>query len=166
MKFSIRQKILSFFRISILRFKDRNLRVGKNVYIGRGASISAIYSLEIRDNIYIGKNVTIEVEGIIGSNCLIANNVGIVGRRDHDISNIEVDVFHAETVRENKKLSLPIKIGQGVWVGYGAILLSGIEIGQGAIVAAGAVVSSDVPPFAVVAGNPAKILKYRGKRSE
>lgn len=49
----------------------------------------------------------------------------------------------------------PVKIGDHVWIGYRAIILPGIEIGEGAVVGAGAVVTKDVPPFTIVAGNPA-----------
>ena len=54
-----------------------------------------------------------------------------------------------------------MQIGNDVWIGTGAILLDGVTIGNGAIVAAGAVVNKDVPPYAVVGGVPAKIIKYR-----
>ena len=53
-----------------------------------------------------------------------------------------------------------IKVSDDVWIGAGVIILPGITIGEGAIIGAGAVVTKDVPPFAVVAGNPARILKY------
>jgi acetyltransferase-like isoleucine patch superfamily enzyme len=52
-------------------------------------------------------------------------------------------------------------IGNDVWVGAGAIILRGVNIGNGACIAAGAVVTKDVPPYAIVGGNPAKIIKYR-----
>ncbi len=54
-----------------------------------------------------------------------------------------------------------VTIGNDVWLGYQSTILSGVNIGDGAIVAAGAVVTSDVPPYAIVAGVPAKILRYR-----
>lgn len=54
-----------------------------------------------------------------------------------------------------------VYIKNDVWIGMNAIILSGVTIGNGAIVAAGAVVTKDVPPFAIVAGCPAKIIKYR-----
>ena len=60
--------------------------------------------------------------------------------------------------RESDK---PITIGNGVWIGMRCLILDGVTIGDGAIVAAGAVVTKDVPPFAVVGGVPAKVLKYR-----
>ncbi|MHC5719417.1 MAG: CatB-related O-acetyltransferase, partial [Nostoc sp.] len=52
-------------------------------------------------------------------------------------------------------------IGHDVWVGYGATILSGVKIGNGAVVGAQAVVTSDVPAYAIVVGNPAKIIRYR-----
>jgi serine acetyltransferase len=54
-----------------------------------------------------------------------------------------------------------IVIDDDVWIGYGVTILSGVHIGQGAVVAAGAVVTKDVPPYAIVGGVPAKIIKYR-----
>ena len=54
-----------------------------------------------------------------------------------------------------------IIIDDDVWVGYGATILSGVHIGQGAVVAAGAVVTKDIPPYAIAAGVPAKVVKYR-----
>lgn len=54
-----------------------------------------------------------------------------------------------------------IWVGSDVWIGYGALVLSGVTIGDGAMVAARSVVSADVPPFAIVAGAPARVLRYR-----
>jgi len=55
----------------------------------------------------------------------------------------------------------PVNIGNDVWIGSAAILLSGISVGDGAVVGAGSVVTKDVPPYAIVAGNPAKLIRYR-----
>ena len=52
-------------------------------------------------------------------------------------------------------------IGNDVWIARGAIVLRGVTIGDGAVIAAGSVVTKDVPPFAIVAGNPARLLRYR-----
>lgn len=54
-----------------------------------------------------------------------------------------------------------ITIGNDVWIGAGAIILQGVAIGDGAVVGAGSVVTKDVPPYGIVAGNPARLLKYR-----
>lgn len=55
----------------------------------------------------------------------------------------------------------PIVVEDEVWIGYGALLLSGVTVGHGAVVAAGAVVTKNVPPYAIVGGNPARVIKYR-----
>lgn len=55
----------------------------------------------------------------------------------------------------------PIRVGNDVWIGAGAIILKGVTIGDGAVVAAGAVVSRDVPAYSIVAGNPARVVKSR-----
>ena len=52
-------------------------------------------------------------------------------------------------------------IGHDVWLGSGAMILSGVTIGHGAVVAAHALVTKDVPPYAIVGGNPARIIRYR-----
>lgn len=70
--------------------------------------------------------------------------------------------FHPEWVKEIDYDESPIcHIGNDVWIGTRAIIMDGVNIGDGAIVASGAVVTKDVPPFAVVGGVPAKIIKYR-----
>ena len=58
-----------------------------------------------------------------------------------------------------KEFAAPISIGKNVWIGGGAIILPGLKIGDGAVIAAGAVVTKDVAPYTVVAGNPAKLIR-------
>lgn len=55
----------------------------------------------------------------------------------------------------------PIIVKDDVWIGFGSFVLSGVTIGQGAVVAAGSVVTKDVPPYAIVGGNPARVIRYR-----
>jgi len=106
--------------------------------------------------------------GRIGRGTMIANSVGIIGRRDHDVSAMGLPVRYSPWVGEpgNESQSGSVEIGEDVWVGYGAIILSGVTIGRGAIVAAGAVVVSDIPPYAVAAGNPATPVRARFKREQ
>ena len=161
MKFSFRQKLFASFRKLFFLTINRNLKIGKNVYIGRNCTISSIYNLRIGNNIYIGKNVTIEVEGSIGDSTVIANSVGIIGRYDHQVKDTKHKAFDAAVVRENKKLSVPIHIGEGCFIGYGAIILSGVIVGNNSVVAAGSLVTKNIEPYSIVAGNPAKLI---GKR--
>ena len=53
----------------------------------------------------------------------------------------------------------PVRIGDKAWIGFNAIILKGVTVGEGAIVAAGAVVTKDVPPYTIVAGNPARVIR-------
>ena len=161
MKFSFRQKLFSIIRKFYFLITNKNLKIGKNVHIGRNCSIASIYNLEIGNDIYIGKNVTIEIEGSIGDGTVIANTVGIIGRNDHDVVNTNYRAFDAPVVRDKRELSVPVKIGEGCFIGYGAIILSGVEIGNNSVIAAGAVVTKDIKPNSIVAGNPAKIINTK-----
>ena len=100
----------------------------------------------------------------IGSLCSIAENVMFLLAADHGISRISTFPFKAKMLKETENEALSkgdIVVDDDVWIGHGATILSGVHIGQGAVVAAGAVVSKDVPPYAIVGGVPAKIIKYR-----
>ncbi|MCF7900829.1 CatB-related O-acetyltransferase [Candidatus Woesearchaeota archaeon] len=124
--------------------------------------------MKIEDNVYIGRNCTVECDLTIGSGTMLANNVGIVGRNDHDISTIGKMVRDSPWIgnKDFKKNKLKTTIGSDVWLGYGAIILSGVNIGRGAIIAAGSVVVKNVEPYDIVAGNPAKFIKKRFTNEE
>ncbi|MDU3411322.1 acyltransferase [Clostridium sp.] len=83
----------------------------------------------------------------IGEDCAISKRVIIRDSNNHDL------------LYENYKKSEPISIGNHVWIGMGATILSGVSIGDGAVIAAGAVVNRNVPSNCLVGGVPAKILK-------
>lgn len=135
---------------------------GSNVRVGSGTIIRSLHGLNIEDGVSIGRNCLIEVAGRIGRKTVIAANVGIVGRSDHATDEVGVAVIDSTWVGNRPvKATDVVDIGQDVWIGYGAIVLSGTSIGDGAVVGAGAVVTRDVPPFAIVGGNPAKPLGER-----
>jgi acetyltransferase-like isoleucine patch superfamily enzyme len=103
-------------------------------------------------------------EGLeIGCLCSIADNVTFLLGGEHGTSSITSYPMHVKFYGAKREALSKGKIllGDDVWVGYGAIILSGVRIHQGAVIGAGAVVSQDVPPYAIVAGNPAKVIKYR-----
>ena len=144
-----------------------NVVYGDDLHVGPGSVIWAPESLQIGRKVYIGKNVTIQVDGEIGDNVLIANGVGIVGRSDHDIEQVGIPIREADWVGEHPlHLSKPIRIGSDVWIGYGAIVLSGVRIGDSAIIAAGSIITKDVEANTVVAGSPAVPLKKRFSEEE
>ncbi|WP_319004592.1 acyltransferase [Arthrobacter sp. SO3] len=133
-----------------------NVSAGANLHVGLGSTLWAPRHLQIGRDVYIGKGTTIEVDGEIGDETLIANNVGIVGRRDHATEDIGTPIRSARWVGDfPEQLSEPTTVGSDVWIGFGAIVLSGVTIGDSSVVAAGAVVTKDVAPNTIVAGVPA-----------
>jgi len=148
----------------------RKYSFGKNVYIGRMVYLWAKHKIVVGDNFYIGKFSQIECDAEIGNNVMMANHVSLVGRYDHDFTQIGVPVRLASKIRDKdytwKGLNLKTTIGDDVWIGHGSIILSGITIGQGSIIAAGSVVTGDVEPFCIYAGNPARKIKQRFEKEE
>jgi len=104
-----------------------------------------------------------DVKLIIGSYCSIAEGVQFLLGGEHEVHTISTYPFKVKvfgyTSEAGTKGSIIVK--DDVWIGSNAIICSGVTIGQGAIIAAGAVVTKDVEPYAIVGGNPAKVIKYR-----
>lgn len=100
----------------------------------------------------------------IGAFCSIASGVVFVLNADHPVNRISTFPFKVKCLHTDKFEATSkgnILVDDDVWIGQNAIILSGVHIGQGAVVAAGAVVTKDVPPYGIVGGVPAKIIKYR-----
>lgn len=99
----------------------------------------------------------------IGNFCSIAREVKFILGGEHDLNQVSTYPFETYLDGEtpNTKNKGDIIIGDDVWFGYGAMILSGVTIGQGAVIGAGSVVCDDVPPYAVVGGVPARFIKYR-----
>lgn len=101
----------------------------------------------------------------IGNYCSIADDVYFLLAGEHELG--YASTFPYERFRpENRVYSAnfskgKIIIDDDVWIGYGVTILSGVHIGQGAVIGAKAVINKDIPPYAIVGGVPAKILKYR-----
>jgi len=117
------------------------------------------------NSVYFGRYCNIECDAIIGSDVLIANNVAFLGRLDHDYTRVGIPVRHSPSIRDEMysppERKSEIRVGDDVWIGYGAIILSGVAIGEGAVIAAGAVVTRDVAPFSIVAGLPGRKIAER-----
>lgn len=103
---------------------------------------------------------------VVGKFCMISCNVIVLMGGEHDTDRVtafplkkRLTGVQGDNIDSDNKG--PVIIGNDVWVGAGAIILSGVKIGSGAIIGAGAVVVKDVPPYAIAAGNPARVVKYR-----
>ncbi|MFN3868435.1 MAG: CatB-related O-acetyltransferase [Hyphomicrobiaceae bacterium] len=105
----------------------------------------------------------------IGRFCSFADRVEIFLGGNHRLDFVSTYPFHAHPKRWQRGTPLAsvaatkgdVVIGCDVWIGSGARIMSGVSIGHGAVVGAGAVVGRDVPPFAIVAGNPAAVVRMR-----
>lgn len=134
--------------------------VGKNVHICKNHTISSLSNVKIGDHVWIGENFYAKAEGgiIIESGTIISRNVEI-WTSNHCYNAEDLLMVPYDRRMETK----PVTIGDNVWIGSRVIILPGVTIGEGAVIGAGAVVSKDVPPCAVVGGNPARVLKYRNQ---
>lgn len=100
----------------------------------------------------------------IGHYVSISQEVKFMLDVEHYVNHISTFPFKVKVLKECPFEAFSkgdICVDDDVWIGYGSIIMSGVHIGQGAIVAAGAVVTKDVPPYAIVGGVPAKVIKYR-----
>jgi acetyltransferase-like isoleucine patch superfamily enzyme len=112
-------------------------------------------SIFIGDNTFIGRGCEFNISEkiTIGQHCLIASGVKFI---DHDH-----DTKLGRFIGAQQAITSPITIGDDVWVGANAVILQGVNIGSGAVVAAGAVVRSEVAPYEIVGGVPARMIKNR-----
>lgn len=130
-----------------------NNKTNGNVSLLRNISITSIGGISIGNNTTINKGVHLDGRGEIklGSNISISPNVKII-TASHDINCPDF----ALTLK-------PIVIEDYVWVCTAAIILPGVLLGKGSVIAAGAVVTKNVAPYTIVAGNPARVIGYRNK---
>lgn len=100
----------------------------------------------------------------IGHFCSIASGVVFVVSADHCLNCVSTYPFKVKSLKTQTYEAASkgnIVVGSDVWIGQNSVVLSGVTIGQGAVIGAGAIVTKDVPPYAIAAGNPAKVIKYR-----
>lgn len=133
-------KVSPKVRVMRIRVNGVNVAIGEDTFIGDETFLMG------------GNDSWIH----IGRDCDISSRVGIItGTHEFNPS--------SEVKAAGKGYSRDITIGDGVWIGFGALILPGVEIGSGAMVAAGAVVTKNVPRMAVVAGVPARVLYIRNQ---
>ena len=158
-------KTLKLLRCKLLLVKYKNISIGENSTFGRGTVFWTPNRMIIGNNVYIGKYCTLQADIEMGNNIEIANTVGLIGKYDHDYSKVGMNIKDAPWIGDDtydfKGKGKKIIIEDDVWIGYGAIVFTGVRIKRGAIVAAGSVVTHDVSQYSIVAGNPAREI---GKR--
>jgi acetyltransferase-like isoleucine patch superfamily enzyme len=151
--------IVSFLKIREIRYliyKKRLKSCGERVIICSGTKIQNAKKISIGNNVRIGERCRLSANGGID----IGNNVSfgpevIIWSSNHNY-------YSPTTLPFDYKSKLkPVKIEDNVWIGARVCIAPGVTIGEGAVIAMGAVVTKDVPPCAVVGGNPATVLKYR-----
>jgi acetyltransferase-like isoleucine patch superfamily enzyme len=108
-----------------------NLRIGRNVFINQGCRLDDIGGIHLGDDVLLAPGVRLISSG-------------------HPLD---------PAIRRSQITTAPIRIGRGVWIAAGAMVLQGVAVGDDAVVAAGAVVTKDVPPRTLVAGVPARVVR-------
>lgn len=134
-----------------------HLHLGRWSWIGNGTKIR-VHGGEVRigSKSVLGEEITFSAyEHIsIGRECVIADRVMFIDF-DHIIEDVE------QAIRKQGVYSRPVRVGNNVWIGYGASILRGVTVGDGAVIGTNAVVTKDVPPGAIVGGIPARVLRMR-----
>jgi acetyltransferase-like isoleucine patch superfamily enzyme len=158
-------------------------RFGHGVRIGRGALAKHPETFEIGDGVFIGEQAFIQ--GRFDGRCVIGDRSWIGPQAYFDARDLVIEecvgwgpgakVLGSQhtgipanvPIIETDLVIKPVRVGAWADIGVNAVILPGVTVGKGAIVGAGAVVTKDVPPFAVVAGVPARFMRWReGYRSE
>lgn len=156
--------------VSFFALIDNVSNISKKARIYEGAKI---YKSNVGDYSYVGGKTSL-VCCKIGKFCSIAGECHI-GMGNHTTNNVSTSPIFTEKNNGTGQIwcdsttAAPFKeviIGNDVWIGFRSMVLGGVNIGNGAVVAAGAVVTKDVPPYAIVAGVPARIIKYRFTENE
>ncbi len=153
------------------------LEIGEKCYVNGSIILEReVGKVVVGDRTYIGAGTSIIcAAGIqIGSDVLTAWGITIVDHDSHSVRwrNRAEDVekwrvglleggarYAARLKNWDVVPMAPVVIGDKVWIGFNAVILKGVHVGEGAVVAAGSVVTKDVPPYCVVAGNPARVVK-------
>lgn len=155
--------------------KDANIESPRKTQITIGNNCDLLCHLIVRDNglLTIGENTTIRRNSYIGcinritigNNVIISNNVHIYDNNNHPtnpLKRLEMSKsgFYSSLWEWTRSDMKPVIIEDNVWIGERSTILKGVTIGRGSIVGCDSVVTKNVPPFCIVAGNPAKIVKH------
>lgn len=150
-----------FGKIELPVYFYKNYFIGnrKKIYFSQKVTVPekcylSPLELFVGENTWLGVNSFICGKVKIGSNVMVGPNVAITGA-NHNIEKADVPMINSGITVKG------IIIEDDVWIGANAVVLDGTTIKRGAVIGAGCVVTKDIPEYAVVVGNPAKIIKYR-----
>lgn len=145
-------------------FNEQYIHIGSHTMIGPGVALSA--------GMVPGQDCISDRVVVIGDRCLIGRNSGIVGHFSVEIGNDVWTGHHVYVTDQNhgyedptRPISLQtqperaVRIGDGSWIGHGAVILPGVTIGRHVVVGANSVVTSDIPDFSVAVGSPARVIR-------
>ena len=163
------RKLLQEYNALAYEQKEEKEKILKELCgkIGTKVSVASPFICDYGRNIFIGNNVSVNMnctfvdcnEIIIGDNVLIASNVQLY-TATHPVELAERYVQNPETgVLVRHTYALPIKIGNGCWLGGGVIVLPGVTIGDGSVIGAGSVVTKDIPKNSLAVGNPCHVIR-------
>jgi acetyltransferase-like isoleucine patch superfamily enzyme len=164
-KISLGQTIFIGDNVEINALSKDGIQFGNNVSIHRNTIIDCTGGIRaigekliMGDNVGLSPNCYIQVRGpvIIGNNVIFGPGVSIFSET-HNFSN--PDKF----INEQGETRKGVTIEDGVWIGSGATILDGVTVGRNSIIAAQSLVNKNVPPYSIVGGIPAKVIKYRNE---
>jgi len=133
------------------------VRYGKNVHVQWSALFNTpTKKVTLGNNVGIGPHCVILCDLVIGNDVLIAPHVALLSRYAHSTDLVGTSMFQGPRADRGE-----IVIEEDVWIGFGAIILSGVRIGRGSIIAAGAVVMKDVPRYSILLPKQEHVMKPR-----
>lgn len=150
----------------------RSVRAGGVIRVGSDSIVrcridfdSPHGQVQIGDRCFLGASHLVCHSGIIlGDDVIMSWGVTVVDHDSHPLlwTDRQADVSEwMQGIKRWEKVKIsPVRIESKAWIGFGASILKGVCIGEGAVIGANAVVTRDVPPYSVVAGNPARIVRY------
>lgn len=165
------RKLLNEYNALAYEEKDEKENILKLLFgeIGTNVSIGLPFICDYGRNIHIGNNVSVNMNCtfidcnkiIIGDNVLIAPNVQLyTATHPVEFNERYIPNRNSETKQlVRRTYALPIKIGNGCWLGGGVIVLPGVIIGDGSVIGAGSVVTKDIPENSLAVGNPCRVIK-------
>ena len=112
--------------------------------------------ITLGDYVQFGPGTTVQCDITFGNKILVARNVAFIGRADH-----RIDIPGKTMWDSGRGVNQHTYIEDDVWIGHGAVILSGVRIGRGSVIAAGSVVTHDLPAYSIAAGVPARVVRTR-----